>query len=238
MPLEGRANDPDIRLAQGADQLGLPLRAEDRERLLAFLKLIAQWNRVYNLTALKTPDEMFTHHLLDCLAVVLPLDRWLASAKASRQPQLLDVGTGAGLPGVVLAILRPNWNVTCIDAVAKKVSFIRQVSGELGLPNLEAIHGRVENTGAWGERRFDLIVSRAFASLADFVRLTRHVLACEAAWAAMKAQLTDEEIAAVPPDVEMFHVEHLSVPELEAQRRLVWLRPRMAGSRPTPEPRQ
>lgn len=235
MPREGRASDLDLRLAKGADGLGLRLRPEDRDRLLAFLQLIAQWNRVYNLTALKGPEEMFTHHLLDCLAVVPALDHRLAATKS---PRLLDVGAGAGLPGVVLAALRPTWSVTCIDAVAKKASFIRQAAGELGLPNLTSVHGRVEQPATLVEQRFDLIVSRAFASLADFVQLTRHTLARDGNWAAMKAHLTEEEVAAVPADVEMFHVEHLCVPELDAERRLVWLRPRMTGSRLASEPRQ
>lgn len=238
MPREVGAGDLDVRLAQAADQLGLSLRGGDRERLLAFLRLIAQWNRVYNLTALKSPEEMFTHHLLDCLAIVPALDRWRASAAERIEFQLLDVGSGAGLPGVVLAVLRPDWKVTCIDAVAKKASFIRHVSSELGLPNLEAVHGRVEHSATWRERRFDLIVSRAFASLTDFVQLTREALASDGLWAAMKAHLLEGEVAAIPSDVEMFHVEHLRVPELNAERRLVWLRPRMPGSRSASEPRQ
>ncbi|WP_374564911.1 16S rRNA (guanine(527)-N(7))-methyltransferase RsmG [Ideonella sp.] len=135
---------------------------------------------------------------------------------------MLDVGSGAGLPGVVLAICEPGWQVTCVDAVAKKVSFIRQVAAELGLPNLQASHQRVE---AMAGERFGLITSRAFATLADFVNLTRERLASGGRWAAMKAHLAADEREGVPADVELFHVEPLTVPGLDAARCLVWLRP-------------
>ncbi|HJV69921.1 16S rRNA (guanine(527)-N(7))-methyltransferase RsmG, partial [Ideonella sp.] len=136
--------------------------------------------------------------------------------------RVLDVGSGAGLPGVVLAICQPDWHVTCVDAVAKKASFIRQVAAELGLPNLQASHQRVE---AMSEPPFDLITSRAFATLADFVALTRERLAAGGCWVAMKAKLSDDERAAVPKDVAVFHVEPLTVPGLDATRCLVWMRP-------------
>jgi 16S rRNA (guanine527-N7)-methyltransferase len=134
----------------------------------------------------------------------------------------LDVGSGAGLPGVVLAICEPGWQVTCVDAVAKKASFIRQVAVELGLPNLHASHQRVE---AMAGEAFDLITSRAFATLADFVNLTRGRLAPGGRWAAMKAHLAPDEREGVPADVELFHVEPLLVPGLDAARCLAWLRP-------------
>jgi 16S rRNA (guanine527-N7)-methyltransferase len=140
--------------------------------------------------------------------------------------RLLDVGSGAGLPGAVLAICEPRWDVTCVDAVAKKASFIRQVAAELGLPNLHATHQRVETLG--GEP-FDLITSRAFATLADFVSLTRDSLAPAGLWAAMKAHVNDDERFSVPKDVDVFHVEPLTVPGLEATRCLVWMRPHRAG---------
>jgi 16S rRNA (guanine527-N7)-methyltransferase len=228
MPHESGADALATRLANACSKLDIPAEAETRERLLAYLRLIQHWNRVYNLTALRDPAEMLTHHLLDCLAIVPPLRRRLDSTP--QPPRLLDVGSGAGLPGAVLAILRPDWQVTCIDAVAKKATFIRQVAAELTLPNLEGIHGRVEDDRLWGARRFDLVLSRAFASLADFVALTRTTMAPDGVWAAMKATPSAAELAAIPADVEVFHVEHLQVPELDAERRLVWLRPHRVGS--------
>nr|MBP6675776.1 16S rRNA (guanine(527)-N(7))-methyltransferase RsmG [Vitreoscilla sp.] len=142
---------------------------------------------------------------------------------ADSQPslRLLDVGSGAGLPGVVLAITHPDWAVTCVDTVGKKAVFIRQVGVELGLRNLTATHQRVEEMTA---PAFHIVTSRAFASLLDFVSLTRERLAPGGLWAAMKAKLSDEERTAVPTDVQMFHVEPLTVPGLDAQRCMVWLR--------------
>lgn len=200
------------------------MSAPTQAQLLRYLDLIAHWNRVYNLTAVREPAAMLTQHLLDCLAIVLPLRRQVAEAgpAAAAPMRVLDVGSGAGLPGVVLAICEPGWHVTCVDAVAKKASFIRQVAAELGLPNLHATHRRVEAMAGEG---FHLITSRAFATLADFVNLTRERLAPGGCWVAMKAHLTADEREGVPADVELFHVEPLAVPGLEAARCLVWLRP-------------
>jgi 16S rRNA (guanine527-N7)-methyltransferase len=192
------------------------------ERLLAYLALIARWNRVYNLTAVRDPADMLTQHLLDSLSVLPPLARQ-RPAVAGRTLRVLDVGSGAGLPGVVLAILRPDLQVTCVDAVAKKASFVRQVAGELALPNLRAEHARVEALKA---APFDLIASRAFASLGDFVNLTRSHLAPTGVWMAMKGRAPDDEVAALPVDVGVFLVEPLHVPGLQAQRCLIWMRPR------------
>jgi 16S rRNA (guanine527-N7)-methyltransferase len=226
MPLEyGAPSRMDGQLEALAPRLGLTLTATERERLLAYLALIQRWTKVYNLTAVRNTGEMFTHHLLDCLAVVLPL-RQGAGTAGQGALRLLDVGSGAGLPGVILAMLNPAWQVTCVDAVAKKAAFIRQAAAELGLPNLQGIHGRVEAPGTFKRPEFDLITSRAFASIQDFTTLTRPLLAPHGQWAAMKANLSAEERAAIPTDVEMFHVEQLEVPELNEKRCLVWLRPR------------
>ncbi|NRF69369.1 16S rRNA (guanine(527)-N(7))-methyltransferase RsmG [Aquincola sp. S2] len=206
-------------LAGAAEQLGVPLDAAALDRLLSYLALMQRWNRVYNLTALREPSEMLSHHLLDCLAV-LPA---LARHAKGRPLRILDVGSGGGLPGVVLAVAQPDWSVTCIDAVAKKSGFVRQVAGELALPNLRSVHGRVEALPAEG--RFDVIVSRAFASLADFTELSRTQLAPGGVWLAMKGRAPDEEAAALPGNVSVFHVEPLRVPGLHEQRCLVWLRP-------------
>jgi 16S rRNA (guanine527-N7)-methyltransferase len=217
----------DARLEQLAPRVGLALGAQERRKLLAYLDLIQRWTQVYNLTAVRDPGEMFTHHLLDCLAVVEPMRRRVGLLV---RPSVLDVGSGAGLPGAVLAILNPDWQVSCVDAVAKKVTFIRQVAAELALPNLHGVHGRVEANGTFGQKRFDLITSRAFASLADFTRLTRPLLTDHGCWAAMKAHLTPAERAELPSDVDVFHVEQLDVPELAAARCLVWMAPASANS--------
>lgn len=214
-------------LRRGLGALGLELPTSTQAHLLRYLDLIAHWNRVYNLTAVREPAAMLTQHLLDCLVIVPSLRRQMAEVGRAGVPQrVLDVGSGAGLPGVVLAICEPGWQVTCVDAVAKKASFIRQVAAELGLPNLQATHQRVE---AMAGERFCLITSRAFATLADFVNLTRERLAPGGCWVAMKAHLAADEREGVPADVELFHVEPLTVPGLDAARCLVWMRPVVAA---------
>jgi 16S rRNA (guanine527-N7)-methyltransferase len=196
------------------------LSAADDPRLERYLSLLAKWNAAYNLTAVRDPEQMRAQHLADCLAVVEPLRRQLGDGKPAR---LLDVGSGGGLPGVVLAIAEPAWDVTCIDAVGKKAAFIRQVAAELPLPNLHAEHARVEALEA---PPFDVITARAFASLADFTCLTRKLLAPGGVWMAMKGKQPEQELAALPADVAVLHVEPLAVPGLEAERCLVWMQPR------------
>lgn len=197
------------------------MSADPASRLEAYLDLLARWNVAYNLTALRDPAQMQTHHLADCLAVVEPLRRQLGDAATAR---ILDVGSGGGLPGVVLAIAEPAWDVTCVDAVGKKAAFVRQVASELGVPNLHAEHARIE---AMKAVPFDVITSRAFASLADFAALTRHLLRpAGAVWMAMKGKPPEDEIAALPADIEAFRVEPLQVPGLNAERCLVWMRRR------------
>ncbi len=183
------------------------------------MSLLAKWNAAYNLTAVRDPAQMRAQHLADCLAVVEPLHRQLGDDKPVR---LLDVGSGGGLPGVVLAIAEPLWDVTCVDAVGKKAAFIRQVAGELALPNLHAEHARVETLGA---PPFDVVTARAFASLADFTRQTRALLAPTGLWMAMKGKRPDDELAALPSNVKVLHVEPLAVPGLQAERCLVWMQP-------------
>ena len=212
MPLEQRKL-----LKHGAQALGLPLSDAQCDRLLAYQALLTKWNQVYNLTAVRKPAEMLTHHLLDSLAALPPLTRHLGD----RPARVLDVGSGGGLPGVVLAIMQPRLDVTCVDTVGKKASFIRQVAAELKLPNLSAAHARVEDLRL---KPFDVITSRAFASLADFTRLTRQLLADDGVWMAMKGKDPSDEIAALPPEWDVFHVEQLTVPGLDAERCLVWIR--------------
>ena len=203
-------------LVDGAAAIGVRLDDAQTERLLGYLALLAKWNRVYNLTAIRNPAEMLSHHLLDSLTVVAPLARECPVAT-----RLLDVGSGAGLPGVVVAIADPRWQVTCIDAVAKKAAFVRQVAADIGLPNLTAIHGRVE---AWQAPAFDVIASRAYAALADFTRQTRHLATPATRWLAMKGRRPDDEINALDDGMTMFHVEQASIPSVAAERCLVWMK--------------
>lgn len=212
-------------LAAGVQRLGLALGAVAQDRALAYLDLMSRWNRVYNLTALRDPRQMLTHHLLDSLAALPPVQ-----ARASGRPlRVLDVGSGGGLPGVAWALAEPDWSVVCLDAVEKKAAFVAQVAGELRLSNLRAVHARVEDWQA--SVGFDVITSRAFASLKDFTELTRHLRAPDGVWLALKGQRPDEEMNQLPEDVEVFHVEPLQVPGLEAERCLVWMRPRGTAPR-------
>ena len=203
-------------LRQGATALGLSLNDTQITQLLGYHALIQKWNKVYNLTAIREPGEMLTHHLLDSLAIVAPLIRQTAGASVN----MLDVGAGAGLPGVVVAICCPQVSVMCVDAVAKKMAFVQQVAAELKLPNLKALHARVETL----TDKYDIITSRAFATLLDFVTGSRAALKFETGvWLAMKAKDTSVEVAALPTDVAVFHVEQLSVPGLDAERCIVWM---------------
>ena len=197
-------------------QCGLAASDAQVKALADYLALLQRWNTTYNLTAVRDPQSMLTQHLADCLAIIPPLQR---HAEAGR---LLDVGSGGGLPGVVIATMLPGWQVTCADSVGKKMAFVRQVAGTLPLPNLHAVHTRVEQLKL---PPFDVITSRAFASLADFTRLTRPHLAHGGVWMAMKGRAHDEEVHELPNDLELFHVEQLVVPGLDAHRCLVWMRP-------------
>jgi 16S rRNA (guanine527-N7)-methyltransferase len=188
-------------------------------RLLDYLSLIQKWTKVYNLTAVRDPQEMLTHHLLDSLAVILPLRRQLQGLE---NPRLLDVGSGAGLPGVVIAICCPEVVVSCVDTVGKKAAFIQQCAVALGLKNLRGVHARVESL----TERFDVVSSRAFASLADFTSWSVAALAEQGVWLAMKGKHPADEIALLSSGVEVFHVEPLQVPGLGAERCVVWMRKR------------
>jgi 16S rRNA (guanine527-N7)-methyltransferase len=258
--------------------LGLAAEPAQIVALSTYLDLLERWNATYNLTAVRGRVQMRSQHLADCLAVIPSLVRYAQpkhntgpglnpSSGAPPKPhtppiRLLDVGSGGGLPGVLIALFQPEWQVTCVDAVGKKAAFIQQVAGRLALPNLHAVHNRVENlkagasaiarstqgAGAAGTAAapagdgegaagcFDLITSRAFSSLADLVRLTRHLLAPGGVWAAMKGRLEEGELAQLAATSTaadgtravaaalVFHVEQLTVPGLDAQRCLVWMR--------------
>lgn len=219
-------------LRKGLDALGLALDEAHQAQLLAYVDLIAKWTKVYNLTAVRDAQEMLTHHLLDSLAVVLPLRRVLSDFVGKREAgmpdtrgegalfKLLDVGAGAGLPGVVIAITCPEVTVTCVDTVAKKAAFVQQVAASLKLPNLKGLHARVEALS----EPYDVVCSRAFASLKDFTMWSRPALAPHGVWLAMKGKHPDAELAELPADVNVFHVEPLKVPGLGAERCIVWMR--------------
>jgi 16S rRNA (guanine527-N7)-methyltransferase len=207
-------------LRDGLLGLGLALQDVQVARLLDYLDLIQKWNKVYNLTGVRDPAEMLTHHLLDSLAVIQPLQR----QTHGRPIRLLDVGSGAGLPGVVIALCCPEIRVDCVDTVAKKAAFVQQAVVALQLPNLRGMHDRVERLAG----PYDVIASRAFASLPDFVAWSGGALAERGVWMAMKGRDPAEEIAALPPQFRVFHVEQLQVPGLGAERCIVWVQ-RVAG---------
>ena len=207
-------------LLAGLQALKLELSELQIQQLLDYQALIAKWTQVYNLTAVRDPAEMMTHHLLDSLAAIAPLRRHLQQSGLESASRLLDVGSGAGLPGVVIAICCPAVAVTCVDTVAKKAAFIKQAALALKLPNLTGLHARVESI----EQPFDVICSRAFASLVDFTQWSASALAPQGVWMALKGKHPADELAVLPPEVQMFHVEQLQVPGLNAERCMLWLR--------------
>jgi 16S rRNA (guanine527-N7)-methyltransferase len=198
-------------LSSGIVQLGITVTPEAQQKLLSFLALLQKWNKVYNLTAIRDPEQMVSNHLLDSLSVLPYLwpGRWL------------DVGCGAGLPGIVLAVVRPEWSFTLLDSNSKKTSFVQQASIELGLNNVDV---RCERIEAWNSAdKFDGIISRAFAETAEFISITRHLLIDGGGWAAMKG-LPEQELRRLPEDVTVEQIVSLQVPNLEAARCLVVLR--------------
>ncbi len=200
-------------LAQGITELGMHVAPETQRQLLDYLNLLIKWNRIHNLTAVRESPQMVSGHLLDCLAVAPHL-------KAST---VLDVGSGAGLPGIPLALMWPQANVTLLDSNHKKAAFLRQAKIELGLKNTQVVCERVEIWQAAGA--FDLVISRAFSDLAEFVRLAGRWCAREGTLAAMKGVYPDEEIAQLPPDFKLSGGVPLNVPGVRAKRHLVLLSP-------------
>ena len=200
-------------LERGLRELGLALPEDASDRLIAYVALLAKWNRSYNLTAVREPRAMVSHHLLDSLAVLPHLP--IGAAK----PRVADAGAGAGLPGIPLALARPQWHVTLIESNQKKVAFLRQAVIELSMKNVEVHAGRVE---AWQPASlFDLVISRAFAELVEFVATCRHLLAPGGLLAAMKGKRPDREIKKLPADVRCKSVIALRTPQLDAERHLV-----------------
>lgn len=200
-------------LRDGAAKLGLTLSDAQHDKLLDYLALLLKWNAVYNLTSVRDPRQMVTQHLLDAMAA-LP-----AFTGAQR---VLDVGSGGGLPGVVLAIWAPLMQVHMIDTVHKKTAFLTQVKAELGLANVNVHTGRVEQLEV--KQKFDVITSRAFAELADFVNWSGHLLEEGGQMIALKGQTPTEEIARLPAGWQMQKLEPLSVPGMDAQRHLVFMK--------------
>lgn len=206
-------------IAGGARELGVNLTPEQGDRLARFAALLIRWNAVHNLTAVDSPNAVLSHHLLDSLSILEPISRIPGETPLS----LLDIGSGGGLPGVPLAIARPDWGVTLVDKVQKKVAFLTQARVELGLTNVECVHARAEELRPG---RVDLIVARAFASLEDFVRVSRHLLAPGGWWAAMKGAVPKaelEDLAHAFPEVRVVDIVKLVVPRLGAERHLVLL---------------
>lgn len=209
-------------LSEGAQALGLSLTGGQLGQLLGFLGLLQKWNKVYNLTSVRDPNAMVSLHILDSLAAVAPLQRHLSGLDGvgKQALRLLDVGSGGGLPGVVFAICFPELAVHCVDAVGKKAAFVQQAALSLGLLKLRGIHARVESLS----ERYPIVSSRAFASLADFTGWSGGALEEGGVWLAMKGKFPGEEVDALPATVAVFHVEQLRVPNLDAERCIVWMR--------------
>jgi len=207
---------PQAALERGLDALALPLPADVQIKLLDYLALMRKWNRTFNLTAIRDPQTMVTHHLLDSLAVVAHLET------GATQLRIADVGSGAGLPGIPLALARPAWRVTVNDRNSKKAAFLRQTKIELGLANLEVSEGPAQ---AWHPpERFDCVISRAFAALDEFVSACRHLVAPGGMLAAMKGARPEPKPGATPVDADCSDVRRLQVPMLDAERHLILCR--------------
>ncbi|MHB1231406.1 MAG: 16S rRNA (guanine(527)-N(7))-methyltransferase RsmG [Burkholderiales bacterium] len=196
-------------LAAGLSALGLSLDAIQQQKLLDYLALIAKWNKVYNLTAVREPEAMLTQHLLDSLAV-------LPHLHATR---VIDVGSGAGLPGIPFAIARPEWKIALLDSNHKKATFLRQACLELGLTNTEVVCERVEQYQP--SEKFNTVISRAFSDLGEFARLTAHLAAKDGKLYAMKGVYPHDELGRLPPQFKAQEVIPLTVPGMDASRHLV-----------------
>lgn len=214
------------KLADGIAQLGLDVTVEQQEKLLGYMDLLKRWNKTYNLTALKTDEQILAHHILDSLAVIRPLRDRFTSLEILRG---LDVGSGGGLPGVVLAIMNPNWHIICIDAVEKKTSFIMQVAGILGLKNLKSKHTRIES---YEVEPVDMVISRAFASLADFANLAGIHVSDTGSLVAMKGHYLEDEVRELNAQSDWRVEKYLpiTVPYLNAERCLIYLKPNKKGN--------
>jgi len=210
-------------ISAGALALGLDLPAAAVAHLVAYIRLIERWNGTYNLTAIRDARDMATQHIVDCLAAAAAL---LRCRDLPTGAHVLDVGSGAGLPGLVFAIAAPGIDATCIDSVGKKAAFMTHAVSALGIRNVVVSHGRVE---AMRDAHFDVIASRAFASLQDFIRGTAHLLGLGGIWMALKGKEPRDELERLQN--VSFHVEPLRVPGLKADRCVIWLKPIEASAR-------
>lgn len=208
---------PEQLLVQGIVVLGLQekINKDIEQRLLQYLELLEKWNKVYNLTAVREKEEMVTHHLLDCLSIIPHLEYL-------KETRVLDVGSGAGLPGIILALIKPEWKVTLLDSSHKKTSFLKQASIELGLQNVGVVTERAEQWQA--PHLYDLIISRAFSDLAEFVDLTAHLCAPSGRFVAMKGLYPYEELEQLPSHIQQEQIISFQVPKLNAARHLVMLK--------------
>ena len=220
-------------LAGLALELDVELTPQQSARLVQYAALLRRWNRVHNLTSVDSNADLLTHHLLDCLAIVRPLQEHFAALPQSGTLSFLDAGSGGGLPGIPLAIALPEWRGTLVDAVQKKCAFLEQARLELGLPNIAVRHARLESLPLAAS---GLVVSRAFASLDDFVRLTWALLEPGGYWAAMKGRQPEAELAQVPAGAEHVGTITLRVPLLDEQRHLVILRKAPGAPAPARRP--
>lgn len=207
------------RIASAAATLGLTISEQQIQQLIAYQDQLLRWNKVYNLTALRESGKVLVQHIFDSLSVIAPLDDIFAPGRII---SVLDVGSGGGLPGAVMAIMRPDWKVCCVDAVEKKTAFIRQAASVLKLPNLVSEHIRIERKQS---ANADLVISRAFASLVDFSDWSGMHVGSEGHLVAMKGRLAPEEVAQLEERGawKVAQVQKLNVPELDAERCLVWL---------------
>ncbi|WP_323000066.1 16S rRNA (guanine(527)-N(7))-methyltransferase RsmG [Castellaniella sp.] len=198
--------------------LGMAQDLGRMDQLLAYLQQLHHWNRAYNLTAVREPADMLVQHVFDSLAVVQPV----RGIRAGRDTRVADMGSGAGLPGIILGICQPDWTVFCVDAVGKKTAFVRQAAGVLGLKNVQAVHGRIESLDSL---QADVVISRAFASLSDFVQVAGHHRSPDGAMLAMKGQFPDDECRALESatDWTVKSWQTLHVPDMDAHRCLLEL---------------
>lgn len=201
-----------------AAALAIDLSEVQLGQLVEYVDLLERWSRVYNLTAIRDRAEIVRLHIVDCLAVLPALRHWVPVAPTRR---MADIGSGAGLPGLVIAIAEPGWPIVCVEPVGKKAAFIRQAAASLGLSNASVVAARVEDVT--DEPLFGTVISRAFASLSEFVATAGGVLAPGGQWVAMKSKVASDELAALRSEGHLFHVERLLIPDRRSERSLVWI---------------
>jgi len=211
-----------FKLEQGIKELGFSIADEQITKLLDYLRILYKWNQTYNITGHDSVDEMLSLHILDSLSIINPLQEQLKQCinEAESKVQILDVGSGAGLPGVVLSICLPQYHIVCLDAVSKKTAFLQYVKSVLCIPNVTVLNSRIEKHA----KPYHVVTSRAFSSLNQFTSLTNHCLDTNGFWMAMKGKHPSDELNMLDEKIEAFHVEHLNVPNINALRCLIFMR--------------